>query len=677
MNIPLLNVENLSTTFNLSEPLKAVDGVSIKIQAGETFALLGESGSGKSVTALSIMRLLPEIASIEVDGLHLERQDLTKLTERQMRTIRGKRIGMIFQEPMTSLNPVMTVGQQVDEVLKQHLRLRREERRARVVELFDQVGIPEAAQRVNEFPHQLSGGMKQRVMIAMALACEPDLLIADEPTTALDVTIQAQILALLRSLQEKNGMSILLITHDLGVVSEMADQVAVMYAGQIVEKMPRDAFFAEPQHPYSRQLLNSIPSASKRGKPLEAIPCQVPSLDQTFIGCRFADRCRWQFEPCAQQVPAWTTRDCGTKTEDYGVRCHLLSLGDMPEAEAGNEALFTQSPATAMGVNRSLVEIKDLKVLYPIKKGILQRTKGFVYAVDGVSLTIAAGRTLALVGESGCGKTTVGKSLLQLLREESRGQVKFDGFDLTTMTESTLRQQHRRHFQMIFQDPYASMNPRMRVAEILQEGIDALGVLTSPEEKQQRIESLLTQVGLTVDMQHRYPHAFSGGQRQRICIARALAVEPDFIVCDEPTSALDVSVQAQILNMLKTLQSQLNLAFLFITHDLGVVSWLAHDVAVMYLGRIVEQGTVSEIMQSPQHPYTQALLAAVPVIQREKGGQHIPLAGDMPSPMNPPPGCYFHPRCPKADDLCRAEYPVLNQLSKSHQVCCHHFAKSL
>jgi peptide/nickel transport system ATP-binding protein len=677
MNIPLLNLENLHTTFNLSEPLKAVDGVSLKIQSGETFALLGESGSGKSVTALSIMRLLPEIASIEVGGLKLEHQDLTKLTERQMRTIRGQRIGMIFQEPMTSLNPVMTVGEQVNEVLKQHLRLRRGERRARVIELFDQVGIPEAAQRVNEYPHQLSGGMKQRVMIAMALACEPDLLIADEPTTALDVTIQAQILALLRTLQQKNGMSILLITHDLGVVSEMADQVAVMYAGQIVEKMPRDEFFAQPHHPYSRQLLDAMPSENKRGQQLEAIPCQVPSLDQEFDGCRFADRCRWQFEPCAQQIPEWTARTFSRKVEDYGVRCHLMSLDTIPEPPAQNEVTLGMSPVAKSDINRDLVEINDLRVLYPIKKGIFQRTKGFVYAVDGVSLKISAGRTLALVGESGCGKTTVGKSLLQLLREESSGRVSFDGFELSAMTESTLRQQHRRHFQMIFQDPYASMNPRMRISEILQEGIDALGVLNTPEEKQQRIESLLIQVGLSADMQHRYPHAFSGGQRQRICIARALAVEPDFIVCDEPTSALDVSVQAQILNMLQALQSQLNLAFLFITHDLGVVSWLAHDVAVMYLGRIVEQGTVNEIMQSPQHPYTQALLAAVPVVQAVKSTQHTPLYGDIPSPMNPPSGCHFHPRCPQADDLCRTDYPPLSHLGKSHQVCCHHFGKSL
>ena len=665
-NDVLLSIRDLKTYFASSKgSIRAVDGVSFDVRRGETFALLGESGCGKSMTALSIMQLLPQQAQGNVSGeVLLDGRDLLTLSEMAMQNVRGRRIAMIFQEPMTSLNPVLTVGEQIGEVLGRHRSLRGGEMRKRVLELLDAVGIPDRARRYNEYPHQLSGGMKQRVMIAIALAGEPELLIADEPTTALDVTIQAQILELLQQLQKDTGMAILLITHDLGVVAGMADHVAVMYAGHIVEQARREAFFARPLHPYSQKLFASVPAKAKRGKPLAVIHGSVPSLAQEFSACRFVERCDYAWQTCREQKPRWLEAE-----PDHGARCHLVDTAiAKPERQTASAVPIGHAANETLEAGKTIVDVSRLKVHFPIHKGLFKRVVGQVKAVDGVSLELQRSRTVALVGESGCGKTTVGKALLQLLRPTA-GSVEYSGMELTHMTTRELRP-HRRDLQIIFQDPYSSMNPRMMVGDIIEEGMLAQKICTSASERHQRIDALLTQVGLSAEARHRYPHEFSGGQRQRICIARALAVNPKVIVCDEPTSALDVSVQAQILNLLKGLQDELGLAYLFITHNMSVVEYLAHTVAVMYLGRIVEQGRVEEVLKSPKHPYTQALLSAVPTLDDATQREVIHLQGDLPSPVNPPQGCHFHPRCPHVTEACRERYPRYTKLSDSHSVNC-------
>ncbi|MGZ8916409.1 MAG: ABC transporter ATP-binding protein [Methylobacter sp.] len=531
MKTPLLSIENLSVTFN--HQLKVVDGISFVIYPGETFALVGESGSGKSITALSVLRLLPNNARLKADAIRLKGDDLVTHSEFELCKIRGRRIGLIFQDPMSSLNPVMTIGSQIEEVIKIHFSLSQEAIKQRVLELLQQVEISNPKQRLKDYPHQLSGGQRQRVMIAIALAGKPDLLIADEPTTSLDVTIQAQILALLKTIQQQTGMALWLISHDLALVSTIADRVAVMQQGCIVETGLTTDFFNQPKHPYTRKLLNALPnmqSCLKHGK---------------------------------QESPP-------------------------------------------------LLQVNDFYCYYPIRKGLLKRVVDYVRAVDGVSFTLQKGKTLALVGESGCGKTTLGKSLLNLI-PGSRGQVKIDGIELHNLTGELLRQQ-RANMQIVFQDPFASMNPRMLVGDIIAEGITALYPEVSSMERKAKVRQLLQQVDLPEDSALRYPHEFSGGQRQRICIARALAVEPKLIVCDEPTSALDVSVQAQIIQLLKDLQREKGISYLFITHDLAVVAEIADDVAVMYQGKIVEQGSVALVLTQPEHAYTRKLLAAVPVL---------------------------------------------------------------
>lgn len=660
---PLLQVENLATELeNGKAVVRAVDGVTFAIRRHETFALLGESGCGKSMTALSLMRLLPEAGKVLAGSVRLGGEELLSLPENAMRDVRGKRIAMIFQEPMTSLNPVLTIGQQIVEVLRRHAGLDGRAALSRAAELLDEVGIPDAARRCGDYPFQLSGGMKQRVMIAMALACEPELLIADEPTTALDVTIQAQVLELLRGLQRKRGMAILLITHDLGVVAEMADRVAVMYAGQIVELAERRDFFSAPRHPYTQKLFASLPGRGKRGQLLDVIAGTPPRLDQSFEGCRFAPRCPHAAAVCRDSVPQW--REAG----EAGVRCHLAGM--LAAVTGATERDFAASKdAVAQDCTGPLLEVAGLKVHFPIRKGLLQRVAGHVRAVDGVDLAISAGRTLALVGESGCGKTTVGKGILQLSPGIS-GSVRYIGTELVGLSAARMRG-HRADLQVIFQDPYASLDPRMRVGDILEEGMAALNPGAGKEQRLTRMKALLQQVGLASETLLRYPHEFSGGQRQRIAIARALAVAPKLIVCDEPTSALDVSVQAQILNLLKSLQDSLGLAYLFITHNLAVVEYFAHEVAVMYLGRIVERGDAGQLLNQPRHPYTQALLSAVPVVDLDGKREIIRLTGDLPSPANPPEGCHFHPRCRHVLPVCRQTYPAVTRIDAGQDVRCH------
>ncbi len=654
----MLKVENLRLGFQSGrQTLVAVDGVSFAIAAGETFALLGESGCGKSATAQGIMRLLPVAGRVLDGAVSLDGANLLALSEADMRRYRGGRMAMIFQEPATSLNPVLTVGQQIGEVLDRHLGLQGEPARKRMVELLRQVGIADPERRLNEYPFQFSGGMKQRVMIAIALAGEPELLIADEPTTALDVTVQAQILDLLADLQRQRGMAILLITHDLGVVARMAHRIGVMYAGELVEVASRQDFFRQPGHPYTQALFEALPDISRRGQRLATIPGQVPSLAAMPSGCRFADRCSHVMPRCREQAPSWRG------PADHVVRCHWQ--GEAPGAAEVRHAI-TEIDGSA---GKRFLEIDALKVHFPIRKGFLQRTVGHVRAVDGVSLSISPGRTLALVGESGCGKTTVGKALLQLI-PPSQGSVRLGGSELVGLKGQGLRSA-RRHMQMIFQDPFASLNPRLRVGEIIAEGMEALGISGDTASRHAAIAALLAQVALPDEAMDRYPHEFSGGQRQRIAIARALAVQPELLICDEPTSALDVSVQAQILNLLKNLQAELGIAYLFITHNFAVVEYLAHDVAVMYLGRIVERGRAEEVLRAPRHPYTRALLSAVPVPRLEGGEVPVRLPGETPSPANPPSGCHFHPRCPQATELCRSQYPVAVALSATHSASCH------
>ena len=530
----ILTVKNLSLGIG-SEIL--LDSISFDIQHGEIFALVGESGSGKSLTSLAIMQLLPEAITVRSGDIRLKEKSLFTLCESQMQKVRGKSIAMIFQEPMSALNPVMTVGSQVAEVLYVHLGLKKDQMKEKVLSLFREVTLKDPEARYHWYPHQLSGGQKQRVMIAIALACEPDLLIADEPTTALDVTIQAQVLHLLKQICKQRNLSILFITHDMAVVSEMADRVAVMKAGKIVEQAACKDFFTHPQHAYTQRLLADA-KATKAYKKVE-------------------------------------------KEDDL------------------------------------LIEIQDLKVYFPIKKGFFQRTTGFVKAVDDVTFSIAKGKTLALVGESGSGKSTIGKAILSLL-DETEGTVVFEKQNLVGLDKKALSP-YRRKIQVIFQDPFSALNPRMTIANIIREGMVSLGVGPKGRlEQDQYIETLLLKVDLEASHMYRYPHEFSGGQRQRIGIARALAVEPELIICDEPTSALDVSVRTQVLALLEKLQVESGVSYLFITHDLSIVPMIADDVAVMKEGKIVEQGSVENVMENPQHPYTQRLLASAPKIMNKE-----------------------------------------------------------
>ncbi len=553
-SMPVLSIQNLTIQVDSQQGVTdLVSNLSLEIQAGEIFALVGESGSGKSLTSLAIMRLLHDSlhitsGSITLDTSDKPSQSLFDLTEKKMQKVRGKQIAMIFQEPMTSLNPVMTVGEQVAEVIRLHLGFNRKQARKKVVSLFDEVGIPNGDERYDWYPHQLSGGQMQRVMIAMALACEPDLLIADEPTTALDVTIQAQVLTLLKKIRDERGLAILFITHDMGVVYEMADSIAVMKQGELVEKAPKAQFFKAPKHPYTQKLLK------------DAVPSK---------------------------------------------HIKVAAAAD------------------------SLLQVKDLKVHFPIKKGIFQRTVGQVKAVDGVDLTLYKGQTLALVGESGSGKSTLGQAILKLITPTNGSidfQLKDQVVDLAALNDKEMKPL-RKKVQVIFQDPFSALNPRMTINEIIREGMVSLKVGPKGKAAQnERIEALLLQVGLLVEHKHRYPHEFSGGQRQRIGIARALAVEPELIICDEPTSALDVSVRAQVLQLLEDLQQTTQMTYLFITHDLSIIPTIAHHVAVMQEGKIVEQGTVEKVLFSPQHPYTQKLLASAPELVRRAMVEHDSVA---------------------------------------------------
>jgi peptide/nickel transport system ATP-binding protein len=583
----MLSIDNLKVELDADSGLvRAIDGLKLAIARGETFALVGESGCGKSMTALALMRLLPESGAIVDGSIRIDSTDVLALPESGMRAVRGGKIGMIFQEPGTSLNPVMRVGDQIVEAIEAHTELRGAAARAKALDWLRRVGIPEPERRLDDYPFRMSGGQKQRVMIALTLAARPDYLIADEPTTALDVTIQAQILDLLRDLQREQGMGMLLITHDLAVVSGMAHRVALMYAGQIVEVASTREFFAQPRHPYAKALLRALPDATRRAEALEAIGGTVPALTQAFQGCRFAPRCAQVMPQCERHPPQLVEQ--GGRL----VRCVLYA--DAPHASALQTPEPTPQTAQPRAARPSraaetLLDVRHLSVRFPIRRGVLRRVQAHFEAVRQVSFQVGTGRTLALVGESGCGKTTIGKAIVQLLRRQAviEGQALFGGRDLFMLQGDAL-QAARRDIQIVFQDPFASLDPRMRVFEILEEGLIALHPSMTAADRRSRVEHMTDRVGLRRDALDRYPHEFSGGQRQRIAIARALAVQPKLIVCDEPTSALDVSVQAQILNLLRELQADLGVSYLFITHNIGVVEYIADEVAVMQAGAIVD-----------------------------------------------------------------------------------------
>jgi len=595
----LIDITGLKTYFHTEGgTVKAVENLSISIKEGQTLGLVGESGSGKSVTSLTIMRLLPEVgAEIPSGQISFLGKDLVKLPEAEMRKIRGKEISMIFQEPMTSLNPVFTVGNQVMEAIRLHQKVSKEEARKRTVDLFKEVGIPDPERRVDSYPHEMSGGQKQRVMIAMALSCNPKLLIADEPTTALDVTIQAQILQLLRKLRDERGMSILFITHDLGVIAEIADNVAVMFRGELVEFGKVMDIYTNAKHPYTKGLLACRPTLETKFKRL---PTVVDFMDSTtgedgraVVREKVLDK---------EKIARLTSRGRGRMLHP---KSELQSIGHPFEP-----GVFPEDTKCVPEGEKPMLQVKDLQVWFPIKKGILSRTVDHVKAVDGVSFNVYKGQTLGLVGESGCGKTTAGRAILRLV-EPTGGEAWYDGKKLIDLRGEELRMMRRR-MQIIFQDPYSSLNPRMTVEGALTEPMAVHGIGANRAERIERAGALLKEVGLSPDHLRRYPHEFSGGQRQRICIARALTVEPDFIICDESVSALDVSVQAQVLNLLKDLQEQRGLTYIFISHDLSVVKFMSDMMAVMFAGKIVEFGPSEAIYAKPAQEYTRKLIAAIP-----------------------------------------------------------------
>ena len=670
MNTPLLQIKDLHTDIEIRNGVvRALSGVDLHVNPGETLGIVGESGSGKTMTALSLMGLLPQGGKVSSGSIILDGQDLTQLPLKEKRKLRGTKVGMIFQDPLTSLNPTMKIGLQVCEPLRVHEKLSKREALARAVEILKRVGMPRPEVVINNYPHQLSGGMRQRVMIAMALVCKPRILIADEPTTALDVTTQMQILDLIDELRDEYKMGVILITHDLGVVAGHTDRVAVMYAGRIVETAPTKTLFTEPKHRYTSSLMAALPErALAAGTKLFSIPGAPPSLTNLPVGCRFAARCLWATDECRAGYPDLSGDDTHTFS------CfHPVQEGDeSPAVLQGKLDSTTAEKAASDAPQIShdvLLDVKEASREYESAgSGFFKREKGVVSAVDRVSITVKKGETYGLVGESGCGKSTVGR-LIAGLEPPSGGAIELDGRDLATLKGRDAVRIHR-DVQMMFQDSYAAMDPRMRIDQILAEPM-SIQKTGNARQIAERIMEILEQVGLTEEVLDRYPHEFSGGQLQRLGFARSLTLAPDLIVADEPVSALDVSVQAQVLNLMKDLQHELGLSYLFISHDLAVVQYMADRIGVMYLGRIVEEGPAHEVVKNPKHPYTKALIDSIPVPDPEfkHDESAIKLTGEPPSAVNPPEGCRFRPRCPFAGEECKVQ-PVLTD--ETHRVACHH-----
>ncbi len=661
---PVLEIDNLNVQFVTSHgTVRAVEGLSYSVYPGEIVAIVGESGSGKSVSALAVMRLLPPGTARIQGSVRFDGRELLNLDEEEMRKIRGRDIAMIFQEPMTSLNPVLKIGLQITEPLTIHLDMDEKAARARAVELLTLVGVTDPETRLDQYPHQLSGGMRQRVMIAIGLACNPKLLIADEPTTALDVTIQAQILELMKDLSRRLGVAVVIITHNLGIVARYADRVNVMYAARLVESGAAEKVFSRAFHPYARGLLSAVPRLDRgRSAKLATIEGAPPNLLAPPSGCRFRPRCRFAIDRC-QEVPPLEPAEPE----------HLAACFRKHEIEALDAAGMEIETAVKVGTNghaAPILDIKGVSKFFPVRAGFFSKTR-LVRAVNAVTLDVKRGETLGLVGESGCGKSTLGRLVLRL-DDPTAGEIRFEGVDIARLKRDEMVAV-RKKMQVIFQDPYSSLNPRMNVGQIIAEPMRVHDILPKPQIEG-RVSELLQLVGLFPYMALRYPHELSGGQRQRVGIARALSVNPRVIICDEAVSALDVSIQGQVINLLEDLQQKLGLTYLFIAHDLAVVRHISTKVAVMYLGRIVECAPSDELFANPKHPYTKALLAAAPipdpVIERTR--PRTIIKGELPSPLNPPSGCVFHPRCPLATEDCKKAVPPLRELGPGHPVACIH-----
>jgi peptide/nickel transport system ATP-binding protein len=662
----ILEISNLSTHIQLSRSVvQAVGNVDLHIEAGETLGLVGESGCGKSMTGLSIMGLLPPGGKVVSGSMKLEDRELVGMPESEMRKIRGNEIAMIFQDSASSLNPTKSIGDQVAEPVLLHRDVSKKEAYDRAAEVLSLVGLPRPTERLKDYPHQLSGGLRQRVMIAMALACDPKVLIADEPTTALDVTIQAQILKVLDDLKERLGMAILLVTHDMGVVAGRADRVNVMYAGRMVEATDTQSLFDEMRHPYTQALLASIPRMDQDNtKALFSIPGLPPDLTNPPVGCRFRPRCSYAQDDCAVNEPDLVGEDGHQSSCWHPVAGPLVLDRTIVVREDG-------SPTKPGREDRPLLEVVDLVKEFPVTSGsIVQRKVGAVKAVSGVSLNVGVGEIFGLVGESGCGKTTLGRMIVGLEKPDS-GKVLLRDDDIFAHRGRDLRKR-RRDLQMMFQDPFGSLDPRMRVGAILTEPL-AVQHVGSRKEQTARAAELLDEVGLPRAAMERFPHEFSGGQRQRIGLARALTLNPQVIVADEPVSALDVSIRSQVLNLMKRLQAERDMAYVVISHDLAVVKYLADRIGVMYLGKLVELAPGAEIYARPAHPYTDGLIKTIPLPdpRGERAKTDVGIRGELPSPVNPPSGCRFRSRCPKAQDLCAEQEPPLRSFGPGHVAACH------
>ena len=671
---PLLEVRNLHTAFDTERgTVRAVDGIDYTIEGGETFGFVGESGAGKSVTGLSVLNLVESPGRITEGEIRYRGRDLLALSEEEWRDVRGSDISMIFQDPMTALNPTYTVGTQLIDTIREHLDLGKAGARERAIKLLDEVGIPDAAARIDDYPHQFSGGMRQRVLVAMAVSCDPSLVIADEPTTALDVTIQAQILDLLGDLQEEYDMAIQLITHNMGVIAEMCDRLAVMYAGEIVEIGEIDAVFESTHHPYTVGLKKAIPRIDDPRESLETIPGTMPDLIETPSGCSFRDRCDHATEECAEVDPPLEAVSGRQEHRSACIRMDEIDFRQELELAAGESRTQPDS------AGETVLEVDGLRKFFePESASWFDRLLGstaMVHAVDDVSLQIERGETMGLVGESGCGKTTLGRTITQLY-EPDEGTVLFASSELTELDAGALRRK-RSEFQVIFQDPFSSLNPRRTVKEIIGRPLEIHDKVDDDAEKEARVVELLERVGLEESHLNRYAHEFSGGQKQRIGIARALAVEPDFIVADEPVSALDVSVQAKILNLLMELQDDFDLTYLFIAHDLNVVQHISDRIAVMYLGQIVEIGDTDQVFEPPHHPYTEILLSSIPQPELERADDKIVPTGEPPSPIDPPSGCRFHTRCPYSMPECETVDPAGTDVEDGHTIDCHLFDEAI
>jgi len=656
----LLDIQNLRVDFKMRNgSVTAVDDVSMSVAAGECVGVVGESGCGKTTTGLALMRLLAANGTITKGTISFEGTDLASLSESEMRKFRGNQVALIPQDPLTSLNPTTKIGIQIGEGYRLHRGASKEDSMKRAIEVLEMVEMPRPKERLGQYPFELSGGLRQRVMIAMGLVCAPKLLIADEPTTALDVTIQAQILDIFDQLRQ-SGMAVVLITHDMGVIAGRTDRVVVMYAGKVAEEAPTTDLFHRMRHPYSQALLASVPSLESATKvQLRSIPGVPPDLSREIVGCRFAPRCIHATEQCSAENPPFSSDGPAHRYACY----HPVS---------GPLALETQdhvTPVAKVLSGTEIVKVENLVKNFPITRGLFRRRVGEIQAVSGASFTIHDGETFGLVGESGCGKTTIGRMIVGL-EEGTSGSVEFAGQDVTKF-RGTLARASRKDRQMMFQDPYSSLNPRMRVREIIREPLSVQKIGTKKEQNE-RVNELMRAVGLDPRAAERQPHEFSGGQRQRIGLARALALNPKLIVADEPVSALDVSIQAQILNLMKALQQERDVAYIMVSHDLAVVYYMADTIGVMYLGKIVEIGDAESVFRTPAHPYTQGLLDAVPVPDPEEARKHrTKVQGELPSAANPPSGCRFRTRCTYVQDICAEVEPPLEAYGATHLAACH------